>query len=152
MLPMRFNRVREKSLSHELSHYPHHALEKAAATVDFLWIAVAGPSSTLIYKWLFGIPASGSIYLAIALMIGAGFVFLLSHRGLYQVEALLQFDRQVRSILLYWTTAFATMIALAYLMKSSGDLSRGATSTLYAVGGLGLLISRVFWIRYVKVS
>lgn len=132
--------------------YPHHALEWSAAGLDLLWIVIAGPASTTIYKSFTGVSASPSVYLALAILISGLFVIWSHYRGIYNVEALLRLDRQIRSAAFKWCGSFAAMIAIAFMMKSASDISRGATIVFFAFGALGLLGIRIAGSVYLQAE
>uniref|UniRef100_UPI001952D04F hypothetical protein n=1 Tax=Stenotrophomonas maltophilia TaxID=40324 RepID=UPI001952D04F len=59
------------------------------------------------------------------------FVLVASSRGDYGLRSYLRAARRPGHLWVSWTITFAAVLALMFLLKSSVDISRGATVVLY---------------------
>ena len=134
----------------DMTRYSHHGLEAVAPAIDFSILLFSAPLATALYQSASGQTANVSTYLGIALLVAGSFVSSLSYRGLYNLESLLSADRQIKNILFYLTIWFSAMLAVAYLMKATSELSRVSTLTFYVVSGLGLVASRFCWAKVLR--
>ena len=77
-------------------------------------------------------------------------VFPAALRGEYTIKNYLQYRGHLRRVALYWMMAFITALALAFLTKTSADISRGS-AVLFFVGGFGALAGiRLVLVRIVQ--
>lgn len=137
-------------MARPIPRYPHHALGWFAGALDSGLTIGAGPIAAAAYSTLTGIPVSFATSFGLSLLVGCCFVGISIYRGMYQVETLLDLDRQIRVGTFHWCASFAAMIAVAYLMKSSADFSRGATAAYFGVAGLWLFLARICGYVYLK--
>jgi FlaA1/EpsC-like NDP-sugar epimerase len=122
-------------------------IDVAALGIDAVSIVVAGLLAGVIYGATSQASIATSVYFGAAIVVACCFTTLMRSRGLYEVSNLLALDRQLKWVLVFWSVSFAAMIALAFLMKASADLSRGAGIVFGILGFAMLACHRVAW-RY----
>lgn len=112
----------------------------AAAMLDAgAIVATALIAGHLYYRAAFGSPGAMAGHLGWGATFAIVFVLVASFRGDYGLQAYLRSARRPGHLWVSWTITFAAVLALMFLLKSSVDISRGATIVLYAAGFAAVL-------------
>jgi undecaprenyl-phosphate galactose phosphotransferase/putative colanic acid biosynthesis UDP-glucose lipid carrier transferase len=112
--------------------------------LDILAIIGSSVVAGVLYH-LVALDSTGSLgtFIGVGLNSAALFVLLTASRGLYQLPALLQLDRQFRAITLGWIIVALAITSLLFFLKITAEYSRGATLAFDAVALPILLFLRI---------
>ena len=124
---------------------PYHLMEPTVLAVDLVIVVAISLLSGIGYNWFFLglIPATAlQTYTAIGVLTFANVSAVLSARGDYQVNNLVSFYQQARDLAIIWTGVFLMLVAVAFSLKVSESLSRGAAFTFFALGLVGMIAWR----------
>lgn len=72
--------------------------------------------------------------------------------GEYAIASYLDFRSRLRRLFQLWNLAFLAALALAFLTKTSDQLSRAAVVTLYVAGFASLAVARLSLVAYVRAQ
>lgn len=86
--------------------------------------------------------------LGLGLLFAALFVPLSQINGMYQPPNLLRPIWQMSRVAMLWAAVAAFLAMVAFSLKIGGMVSRGATITFAASGVSVLIVSRIFWARF----
>jgi len=113
---------------------------------DFVLITLNYWLANLIYNWFVGAQtADADLADGVGMIVGALFVCLGYFQAVYASHHLLKTFWQLRKIALNWMVSLALLAALAFLLKSTANLSRGTIVLFAAMGLAGLGGYRVLW-------
>ncbi|MBN8945417.1 MAG: exopolysaccharide biosynthesis polyprenyl glycosylphosphotransferase [Rhizobiales bacterium] len=106
-------------------------------------VATALIAGHIYYRAAFGSAGSMAGHLGWGATFAIVFVLVASFRGDYGLQAYLRAARRPGHLWVSWTITFAAVLTLMFLLKSSVDISRGATVVLYAAGFIAFLPLRL---------
>lgn len=113
-------------------------------TADFLLILLSYVIGASLYGAAVASPADGASVGA-GLFVGAVFVTVAYFRDVYATHRLLNLVWQLRKALFIWLTSLTILAVVAFLLKSTDNLSRGTVIVFAAIGGTGLMSLRFVW-------
>ena len=116
-----------------------------AATIDVLAILLAGMLAPSAYWLATEITFNPAICVAISVLLAMFFVLLMQSWGLYETRHLLAIERQTKSAAAAWLVSLGLVLEVAFLLKASADLSRGAILLFAAFGLVALTGHRLGW-------
>jgi undecaprenyl-phosphate galactose phosphotransferase/putative colanic acid biosynthesis UDP-glucose lipid carrier transferase len=127
---------------------PYHLVEPITFTVDIVLVVAVSLLAGIGYNYSFlgRIPAANAIqtYAAIGVLTLTNVSAILAARGDYRVSNLVSFYRQARDLTLIWTGVFLILVGVAFSLKVSANLSRGATLAFFVLGLGGMIAWRRF--------
>ncbi|MBR0903887.1 undecaprenyl-phosphate glucose phosphotransferase [Bradyrhizobium liaoningense] len=107
---------------------------------DGLLISICGIGSTLIYHRIVGSSVTrADVSAVVGLLVAINFGLLITVQHGYQLKNITNLIRQWQITLITWTGVFAALLAIAFAMKVSDELSRGTTILFYLIGLIALL-------------
>lgn len=115
------------------------AIMVSAAVAGWLYHQIAYDRSTAFAE-----------YLQYGYVIAFLVIFPTALRGEYSIKNYLQFRGHLKRVALYWTMAFVTALALAFLTKTTADFSRGSAILFFVGGFAGLCGIRLVLVRIVQ--
>lgn len=113
-------------------------------TADFLLILLSYVIGASLYGAAVASPADGASVGA-GLFVGVVFVTVAYFRDVYATHHLLNLVWQLRKALFIWLTSLTILAVVAFLLKSTDNLSRGTFIVFAAIGGTGLMSLRFVW-------
>lgn len=113
-------------------------------TADFLLILLSYVIGASLYGAAVASPADGASVGA-GLFVGVVFVTVAYFRDVYATHRLLNLVWQLRKALFIWLTSLTILAVVAFLLKSTDNLSRGTVIVFAAIGGTGLMSLRFVW-------
>lgn len=113
-------------------------------TADFLLILLSYVIGASLYGAAVASPADGASVGA-GLFVGVVFVTVAYFRDVYATHRLLNLVWQLRKALFVWLTSLTILAVVAFLLKSTDNLSRGTVIVFAAIGGTGLMSLRFVW-------
>ena len=114
---------------------PARLVAATLACLEFLAIAGTAPvSGNAYYLAYYGAPADFIFYLQKGALIGLFFVLHQALRRQYWPRPDDSYGRSLGDSFLSWNIALATFLLVAFLSKSSADISRGVAVTFYFLG------------------
>ncbi|WP_027534914.1 undecaprenyl-phosphate glucose phosphotransferase [Bradyrhizobium sp. WSM3983] len=111
---------------------------------DFLLILLSYVIGASLYGAAVASPADGPSVGA-GLFVGVVFVTVAYFRDVYATHRLLDLAWQLRKALFIWLTSLTILAVVAFLLKSTDNLSRGTVIVFAAIGGTGLMSLRFVW-------
>lgn len=111
---------------------------------DFLLILLSYVVGASLYGAAVASPADGAPVGA-GLFVGLVFVTVAYFRDVYATHRLLNLVWQLRKALFIWLTSLTILAVVAFLLKSTDNLSRGTVIVFAAIGGTGLVSLRFVW-------
>lgn len=111
---------------------------------DFLLILLSYVIGASLYGAAVASPADGASVGA-GLFVGSVFVTVAYFRDVYATHRLLNLVWQLRKALFIWLTSLTILAVVAFLLKSTDNLSRGTVIVFAAIGGTGLMSLRFVW-------
>jgi undecaprenyl-phosphate galactose phosphotransferase/putative colanic acid biosynthesis UDP-glucose lipid carrier transferase len=127
---------------------PYHLVEPITFTVDIILVVAVSLLAGIGYNYFFLglIPAANAIqtYAAIGVLTFTNVSAILAARGDYRVSNLVSFYRQARDLTFIWTGVFLILVGVAFSLKVSANLSRGATLAFFVLGFGGMIAWRRF--------
>lgn len=119
---------------------PYHLVEPTVIIIDVVIVIATCVISGFGYNWVFlGQTAAIETYLAIGIIGSINLSAVLAARGEYRVFNLVNFYRQAREFLIVWGGIFFLLVGVAFLLKISEEVSRGATLTFFVLCPIFLL-------------
>jgi undecaprenyl-phosphate galactose phosphotransferase/putative colanic acid biosynthesis UDP-glucose lipid carrier transferase len=123
-------------------------VEPITFTVDIILVVAVSLLAGIGYNYFFLglIPAANAIqtYAAIGVLTLTNVSAILAARGNYRVSNLVRFYRQARDLTLIWTGVFLILVGVAFSLKVSANLSRGATLAFFVLSLGGMIAWRRF--------
>lgn len=116
-----------------------------AACVDVLAILLAGMLVPSLYWAFTEIAFDPALCIAVSAMLALFFVLIMQSWGLYETRNLLAIERQAKWAGAAWLASLGLVLGVAFLLKASADLSRGAILLFAAFGLVALAGHRVGW-------
>lgn len=113
-------------------------------TADFLLILLSYVIGASLYGAAVASPADG-VSIGAGLFVGVVFVTVAYFRDVYSTHRLLNLVWQLRKALFIWLTSLTILAVVAFLLKSTDNLSRGTVIVFAAIGGTGLISLRFVW-------
>ncbi|MBU6461144.1 MAG: undecaprenyl-phosphate glucose phosphotransferase [Bradyrhizobium sp.] len=115
-------------------------VEKAVLIADVIFIVAAGLVSSLGYRLL----ANGDLahvvaFAGLGIVVAVNFTAIMIARRNYHLKNLARFARQARDSTVIWSSVYALLAVVGFMMKVSSDFSRGST-ILFFVSGLATLL------------
>lgn len=133
---LKANRQKRSSLSRQL-------FGDLASISDGILIVASGILAHVVYFSLF-LTAGNWVLTLTGTVLGAILtVFVMRNRGIYKLSMLLDWSRNLGKVLSTWAVAFLGLIAIAFLVKSSGTYSRGWAITWFFCAATSLSISHL---------
>jgi undecaprenyl-phosphate galactose phosphotransferase/putative colanic acid biosynthesis UDP-glucose lipid carrier transferase len=127
---------------------PYHLVEPIAFIVDIILVVAVSLLAGIGYNYFFLglIPAATAIqtYVAIGVLTLTNVSAILAARGDYRVSNLVSFYRQTRDLTVIWTGVFLLLVGVAFSLKVSASISRGATLAFFVLGLGGMIAWRRF--------
>lgn len=114
---------------------------------DFVLILLSYVAAGVVYRESMSLPTDPDNSLGAGLIVGIVFVMAAYFQGVYDNHRLLNTLWQMRKVVIIWLFALTTLAVVAFLLKSTADLSRGTIILFTALGATGLVAHRVIW-RY----
>src|SRR6516225_2141533 len=125
---------------------PYHLVEPITFTIDIILVLAVSLLAGIGYNYFFlGImPAASAIqsYAAIGVLTLTNVSAILAARGDYRVSNLVSFYRQARDLTLIWIGVLLILVGVAFSLKVSANLSRGATLAFFVLGLGGMIAWR----------
>ncbi|MCC2096399.1 MAG: undecaprenyl-phosphate glucose phosphotransferase [Hyphomicrobiales bacterium] len=122
-----------------------------AALCDFSAIMVSSVAAGWLYhEGLFGTATPTTDLLLQGYVISLLFLLPIALRGEYTINRYFMFNGHLRQTFLLWNIAVLTAILLAFLTKTSADVSRGASILFYGIGFTFMLSIRLVLVRIVQ--
>lgn len=122
---------------------PYSVIEQLFALFDCFVIVAGGVLGGLVYQRGFG---AGTVdvgfYAGLGLVTSLGYVVAAHFCGLYRLNQLLQEEHDGARVWASWCLAVLVLAVVLFLFKSGGEASRGSVVAMFALGGVGLLVSR----------
>jgi Undecaprenyl-phosphate glucose phosphotransferase len=116
-------------------------IERLLPVADGVISLACGVACVLFYDLLPDTgPFSIDTYAAASLLIGANFCLLIQLQDGYRVKNLVEFPQQIKMTIATWTAVFASLLAIAFAMKVSGEFSRAVTLSMFLLGLVAILI------------
>ncbi len=129
-------------------YFSHQRIGAFTAISDFTLIVIASIATGVSYHFLaFGYWGDIDAFVVIGCYSGLTFVLLAKLLGLYQPNALLSADVEVRGIVVAWGAAVLFITSLLFLLKTGVSYSRGATIS-FGVLGVAVIVAS----RYITAS
>src|SRR6516164_3555998 len=137
--------ARERRATGQL-RLPYHLVEPVTFSVDIILVVAISLLTGIGYNYFFLglLPAANAIqtYTAIGVLALTNVSAILAARGDYRVSNLVSFYRQARDLTLIWTGVFLILVGVAFSLKVSANLSRGATLAFFVLGLAGMIAWR----------
>lgn len=138
MKTLKASRLKRPSLSRQL-------FGDLAAISDGLLIIISGVGAHVVYFNLFHTSGNWALTLTGAVL-GSGFtVLIMRNRGIYKLGSLLDWSRNLGKVLSTWAVAFLGLIAIAFLVKTTGTYSRGWAITWFFTAAATLLTGHLLY-------
>ncbi len=132
-------------------HIPARLVAAALACVELLALAatapVAGGAYFLAY---YGAPPDIVFYLEKGALIGLFFVLHQALRNQYQLRPDESYRKSLGVAFLSWNIALATFLLVAFLSKTSADVSRGSAIAFYFLGFAAVAATRLAFIALAR--
>ncbi|MDB5557375.1 MAG: putative glycosyl transferase [Enterovirga sp.] len=116
-----------------------------AALADAVSILAAGALTEITYWVLTDVPLGLDVVLDVSALLSVLFVILMQSWGLYDTRNLLAVDRQAKWAVAAWFAALGLVLGVAFLLKTSAELSRGALVLCAGIGLAFLVGLRLTW-------
>lgn len=118
-------------------------VEKAVLVADAIFIVAVGLLSSLGYQWTTnGDFAHATVFVGVGIIVAVNFTAVMTARGNYHLKNLARFTRQARDTVVIWSSVYATLAVVGFMMKISSYFSRGSTILFFACGLAMLLCFR----------
>ncbi|WP_247766800.1 MULTISPECIES: undecaprenyl-phosphate glucose phosphotransferase [unclassified Bradyrhizobium] len=116
-------------------------VEGLVAVVDAALVVISGIGCAVGYLLASaGVVGKADVYAGASVLVAINFILLTTVQHGYRLKALTNLPRTFRMTLATWTGLFGALLAIAFTMKISEELSRGAAISFYLVG-LTLLLA-----------
>jgi undecaprenyl-phosphate galactose phosphotransferase/putative colanic acid biosynthesis UDP-glucose lipid carrier transferase len=114
---------------------PFNLIEHAVIVADLFIVIATSVIAGVGYHWVF-LGNSGHIqtFLGVGFLVFFNFSAISVARGDYRVLRLLDFRRELRDTTRYWAFVCFVLLTVAFALKTTETLSRGATLTFFVVG------------------
>jgi Undecaprenyl-phosphate glucose phosphotransferase len=122
---------------------PFHLTEPLFIAADLIVILGTSVLTGITYERCF-LGNSGSIqtYLGVGLIIFVNFSAISAARGNYRLSRLLEFRGGTRDVTLYWALVCSLLLVVAFSLKITGSMSRGATLSFFVMGWAAIVTWR----------
>jgi len=137
-----------------------HQRQVAAIRILFAVLAITCDLAAIMLSavgagWLYHIIVYGQTtalpdYMLYGYILAALFITPTALRGEYSPGLYLSYSPHIRRVVTLWTVAMAMALALAFLSKTSADISRGSIVLFFAGGCVSLLLVRLMLVRIVQ--
>ena len=114
----------------------------------FLIVAASVVSGYAYHRLILGSPGDGEVFLGVGTFFAIYYSIVMAARGNFQSIAVANYAAQVREISFIWMSGFFILIMAMFTLKTSSELSRGATAVFLVTGLGGLLL----WRRFVALG
>jgi Undecaprenyl-phosphate glucose phosphotransferase len=133
----------DREVSRAKLRLSYHAVEPLVLVVDMcLVVALSVIAGIGYHRWLLDYSTGFDRYSAIGLLVFINFSALMAARGNYQINKLVNRQRQLRDAALIWTAVILILLGVAFSLKVGDDFSRGAVLGVFALGLTGVLCWR----------
>ncbi|MDR3465927.1 MAG: undecaprenyl-phosphate glucose phosphotransferase [Xanthobacteraceae bacterium] len=113
---------------------------------DFLVIVSCYWIASICYDWFMDVPiAEADLAGGVGMIVGAVFVVVGYFQSVYVSHHLLKTTWQLRKVALNWMVSLALLALLAFLLKSTANLSRGTIVLFAGIGIVSLSGYRALW-------
>lgn len=126
---------------------PYHLIGSVAFAIDLILIVGTSVLAGLGSSLALGNTPNVSSFLGTGVLAFSNFSAVLAARGDYRKLNLANFARQARGGTLAWVGVFLILLTVAFLLKASSDLSRGATIAFFTCGLASFLAWRFLLAR-----
>ena len=92
-----------------------------------------------------GVVVDPTFYLGLSAIVAALYVAIMKERGLYKPTELLEWNRQVRLVVVTWTGVMLFLSGCVFALKAGSLFSRMTVGLFALVGVVALLAHRTFW-------
>jgi Undecaprenyl-phosphate glucose phosphotransferase len=131
---------RRKAREFRLSY---HSVEPIVVVIDVALVVTLSVLAGLGYhRWVLDFYVGYERYVAIGILVFINFAAIMAARGNYQVNKLVNLQRQLREACFIWIGVFLVLLGVAFSLKAGEDFSRGAVLTFFALGLIGMLCWR----------
>jgi Undecaprenyl-phosphate glucose phosphotransferase len=118
----------------------------AAACGDAVVVLLSALASGLAYHWAFYDPRGMSAsFLLLGSAVGFFFVAPAIVRDEYAIAKFATKRSSLTAVVLHWNIAFVSAILLAFVSKTSSDISRGTMGIFYVVGLISIVRARLLF-------
>ena len=126
------------------SNVPFWLIKPVVVIGDLATIVLSSMFAGIAYHWL-ALNTSGSIetFIALGILVSFNFVAITGAQDNYSIVNLINGYRQVSYVALSWCLICLTLLSVAFILKISGDFSRGATLSFFFLGLIALLGARL---------
>jgi Undecaprenyl-phosphate glucose phosphotransferase len=122
---------------------PFGVIEPLFALLDVSIIVAAGAIAGEAYhRALSGDAGDPGFYAGLGLVASLAHIVAAHCLGLYRLNALLEQEPDSGRVWTSWCIAILVLAVVLFLFKSGGEASRGSVACLFALGGVGLVLSR----------
>lgn len=123
------------------------------AAFDLALVAmVSGVTDALYHFVTLQTTVSPLSYLAMGALIFLNFALIGAARGAYRLERLRNLRGQLREVTLAWGASIVVFLGVAFSLKISSDLSRGATLLFFAGGWVALAMFRAAIVHLIRAE
>jgi Undecaprenyl-phosphate glucose phosphotransferase len=122
--------------------------EVVCAADAFLIVSASVVSGYAYHRLILGSPGDGEVSLGVGTFFAVYYSIVMAARGNFESIAVTNYAAQVREISLVWMSGFFILMTAMFTLKTSGNLSRGATAAFLVTGVGGLLL----WRRFVALG
>jgi len=112
---------------------------------DFLLILLSYLVAGVVYRQFTGGSADQEVPIGAGLIVGVAFVAIAIFQRVYDSHRLFNGIWQVRKVVFVWMVSLAILALIAFLLKSTANLSRGTTIVFAIVGLMSLGAHRAVW-------
>jgi len=112
---------------------------------DFLLIVLSYLVAGVVYRQFMGAPADQEVPIGAGLIVGVAFVAIAFFQRVYDSHRLFNGIWQVRKVVFVWMVSLAILALIAFLLKSTANLSRGTTIVFAITGLVSLGAHRALW-------
>lgn len=112
---------------------------------DFLLIFLSYLLAAFVYRDLMGASVDQEIPTGPGLIVGLVFIGIAFFQGVYDSHRVLNATWQARKVVVIWVSSLTILAVVAFLLKSTAELSRGTIILFAIVGFAGLGIHRTAW-------
>jgi putative colanic acid biosynthesis UDP-glucose lipid carrier transferase len=112
---------------------------------DFLLILLSYLMAGVIYRQFMGAPADQEVTIGAGLIVGVAFVAIAFFQRVYDSHRLFNGLWQARKVVFVWMVSLGILALIAFLLKSTTNLSRGTTIVFAITGLVSLGAHRAVW-------
>jgi undecaprenyl-phosphate galactose phosphotransferase/putative colanic acid biosynthesis UDP-glucose lipid carrier transferase len=122
--------------------------EVVCAADAFLIVTAGVVSGYAYHRLILGSPGDGEIFFGVGTFFAIYYSIVMAARDNFRSIAVANYTAQFREISLVWMSGFFILMMAMFTLKTSSELSRGATAVFLVTGLGGLLL----WRRFVALG